>query len=220
MTHHRTGNDERSHHRRRTPDLFCASAVAALGAAARGPPGSGRTFCVAMRKTSWTSGIPRLLPSLEGLVDPCVARVLTVDGRTRRMRAACSEEYPSRSTSTRAARWRGVTSAGVAARPRASPRRGRRPRLPGSGPPSGAPSPLGDAASGTRSARRGRGSRSGRRSVSISIPPFPQLQERVLHQLLRVLAVPGHEVESLEQALVLLLPQTRQGRRLVIGFPS
>src|SRR4029453_13116668 len=31
----------------------------------------------------------------------------------------------------------------------------------------------------------------------------PQTQERVLHQLLRVVAIPGHEVKSLEQALVL-----------------
>ena len=39
------------------------------------------------------------------------------------------------------------------------------------------------------------------------IPAFPEFQERVLHQLLGVLAVPGHEVESLEETDVLLLEE-------------
>src|SRR5437870_3237635 len=34
------------------------------------------------------------------------------------------------------------------------------------------------------------------------IPSLPELQERILHQLLRVAAVPGHQVEGLEEALV------------------
>lgn len=39
------------------------------------------------------------------------------------------------------------------------------------------------------------------------VPPLPQTQERVLHQLLRIVAVPGHEVQRLEQAFVLLLEE-------------
>ena len=39
------------------------------------------------------------------------------------------------------------------------------------------------------------------------VPPFPQAQERVLGELLRVLAVAGDEVEGFEQALALLLEE-------------
>ncbi len=39
------------------------------------------------------------------------------------------------------------------------------------------------------------------------VPALPQAQERVLHQLLRVVAVPGHEVQSLEEAFVFLLEE-------------
>lgn len=39
------------------------------------------------------------------------------------------------------------------------------------------------------------------------VPPFPQAQERVLRELLRVLAVAGDEVEGFEQALAFFLEE-------------
>jgi hypothetical protein len=39
------------------------------------------------------------------------------------------------------------------------------------------------------------------------VPPLPELQERILHQLLGILAVPGHEVEGFEEAFVILLEE-------------
>ena len=38
-------------------------------------------------------------------------------------------------------------------------------------------------------------------------PTLPQAQERVLHQLLRVVSVPGHEVQSLEETPMFLLEE-------------
>src|SRR5438552_6069820 len=45
------------------------------------------------------------------------------------------------------------------------------------------------------------------------IPSLPELQERILHQLLRVAAVPGHQVEGLEEALVFPLEQRAEAVR-------
>ena len=39
------------------------------------------------------------------------------------------------------------------------------------------------------------------------VPPLPELQERVLRELFRVVPVPGHEVEGFEQPFAFLLEE-------------
>lgn len=123
------------------------------------------------------------------------------------MRAACSDEYPRRSTSKSAARCLGEIPHEQLANvcPHVSlderVRRFRHRHELSDGDrcsPTPHPEPV----------QRDAEEVAGRIIDPIDVtPPFPQAQEGVLGQLLRVLAVPGDEVEGFEQALALFLEE-------------
>jgi hypothetical protein len=118
------------------------------------------------------------------------------------MHPACSDGYPSRSTSRRAALCRGVRPSSIARTygphlriEEQVPCLRRRDHLPERCRRSTASHP--EPVEGHTEQVPGR-----ILDLVHRVPPFPELEERVLHELLRVVAVPGDEVESLEQAFV------------------
>src|SRR6266566_1919485 len=188
------------------PSLRLRAARRCLAPCRSRAPGSGRTFSIAERSTSRASGIPRLLCSsqrspafgresshgrgpntqdLRRLIRWVSEQIHEHESRPLALREP-EEEPPHIGTHVR------IEERVTALRDRSDlPERHRRPTATRPEPVERDPEQV-----------------CGRVIDPMDhIPPLPELQERVLHQLLRVAAVPGHQVEGLEEALVFPLEQ-------------
>src|SRR4249920_1877010 len=189
-----------------TAALLCATRCRWPRCCRSSASGSGRTFCVAIRNTSCTSGIPRSFHGSEGLAT--LARECPHRGRTnaqdaRRLlgripeqvheqeggplaRADLEQELPH-------------VRAHLRLEERIAPLRDRD-DLPDRHRRSASahPEPVqGDAEQVTGRVL----------DPPDLVPAFPEFQERILHQFLRVVPIPGHEVQGLEEAFVFLLEE-------------
>src|SRR4029453_10290466 len=189
-----------------TAALFCATRRRWPRCCRSSASGSGRTFCVAIWNTSWISGIPRSFRGTEGF--SALARQGPDRGRTnaqdaRRLLGWVPEQIDEQEGGSlaRADLEEGLAQ-GCAHLPlekRIAPPRDR--------------DDLADrhrrSAPAHPESVQGNAEQVAGRVVDPPdlAPAFPQAQERVLHQLLRVVSVPGHEVESLEEAFVFLLEE-------------